>query len=73
MIDFQKVFHVGVLVADLETVMRDLSTALGLTWCIPHTILQPRGGGVMVELMTTSFVPMFEHWWEGGTPGGNKP
>lgn len=36
MIDYQRLFHVGVCVADLEAAMDDLGTGTGVTWAEPR-------------------------------------
>lgn len=37
MIDYQRIYHTGIRVPDLDAAMAELGPALGVTWAAPHT------------------------------------
>ncbi len=38
MIDYQRIYHTGIRVPDLDAAMAELGPALGLTWAAPHSV-----------------------------------
>jgi lactoylglutathione lyase len=41
MIDYQRMYHVGIRVPNLEVAMAELGPALGVTWASPLDVIQP--------------------------------
>jgi len=57
-IDFQRLFHTGLVVDDLQTAMTELQDALGLTWSTPHhfqalPLWTPETGLQQIDLVAT--------------------
>ncbi len=40
MVDYQRCFHQGVRVPDLDQAMIELGSMLGVTWCVPQQVDQ---------------------------------
>lgn len=84
MIDYQQVFHSGVLVPDLGAAMSDLGTSLGVEWAatreVEQSVWSPEAGCATVPLRFTYSVHGPQHielvegptgtvWAAGETPG----
>lgn len=55
MIDYQRIYHIGIRVADLKIAMSELTRGLGLSWCVPghsaaQSIWTPQRGLEHVEV-----------------------
>jgi lactoylglutathione lyase len=83
-IDFQRLFHTGVRVADLDQAMAELGPVLGVTWAEPREgeqrLWTPSGGRQTAGLRFTYSVEGPQHiellegeprspWAAGGEPG----
>jgi len=83
-IDYQQLFHSGVLVADLDCAMHELAPPLGVTWAAPREVDQsvwsPEAGAATVPLRFTYSVAGPQHielvegppgsvWAAGDAPG----
>lgn len=57
MIDYQRTYHLGVRVADIDAAMREMGEALGVTWCSlqqrEQSLWTPAGGTTTVPLRFT--------------------
>lgn len=84
MIDYQRVFHTGVRVVDLDKAMAELGSGLGLAWSAPVEVEQrvwtPDGGATTHPLRFTYSAEGPQHvellesppgspWHAGGHPG----
>jgi len=55
--DYDRCFHQGVRVPDLDAAMTELGSMLGVTWCLPQELEQrvwlPGGGAATLPLLFT--------------------
>ena len=84
MIDYQRLFHTGIRVADLDKAMAELGPSLGVRWAQPREgeqpVWTPEGGAQQIPLRFTYSVEGPQHlellegapgsiWEADGSPG----